>query len=205
MKKISDDNSLRLYLRILSYFRPYIRTIFLVLLFNLLFVISNTVSVWMVAPLINTIFESEESASQQQIESEEAKVETNIWDLNQWLKLRIDKFFRRDSKVDTLKILCIFLFLAFFIKNLHTNGFYYLDNKQFPFVLTIFGIIGLLFSRYSLRWRGLILLWFFLFWGIFLFFYAGSYQLGADVRFALVARAKISIICASFEGSLAQR
>jgi subfamily B ATP-binding cassette protein MsbA len=124
MKKNSDDNSLRLYFRILSYFRPYIRTIFVVLLFNFLFVISNTVSIWIVAPLINTIFESEESGNEQQIESESAKVETSIFDLNQWLKLRIDKFFKRDSKVDTLKILCIFLFFSFLIK----NTFAYLES-----------------------------------------------------------------------------
>jgi len=85
---------------------------------------------------------------------------------------------------------------AFFPKNLAVNSFYYLNNKAFPVLFTLLAVVGLA------AWRGrpgqdgkitgrlpawLILLWFVLFWGIFLFFYAGSYQYGADVRFALVS------------------
>ncbi|MCG6535838.1 MAG: glycosyltransferase family 39 protein, partial [Syntrophales bacterium LBB04] len=40
----------------------------------------------------------------------------------------------------------------------------------------------------------LMLLWFLLFWGIFLFFYAGSYKYGADVRFALVSFMPLSVL-----------
>ena len=37
-------------------------------------------------------------------------------------------------------------------------------------------------------------LWFLLFWGIFLFFYAGSYKYGADVRFALVCFMPLAVM-----------
>jgi hypothetical protein len=40
----------------------------------------------------------------------------------------------------------------------------------------------------------LILLWFILFYGIFLFFYAGSYKYGADVRFALVSFMPLAVL-----------
>ena len=41
---------------------------------------------------------------------------------------------------------------------------------------------------------GLFLLWFVMFWGIFLFFYAGSYKYGADVRFALVSFMPLAVL-----------
>jgi len=79
------DKSLRLYLRILSYFLPYIRYIILVLIFNFFFVIFNTVSVWMVAPLITTIFEPQETVVEQQYVPEDPKdSETSILNLNKY-------------------------------------------------------------------------------------------------------------------------
>ncbi len=47
---------LKLYLRILAYLRPYTRSLVLILVFNLMFVIFNALSIWMVAPFINTLF-----------------------------------------------------------------------------------------------------------------------------------------------------
>ena len=41
---------------------------------------------------------------------------------------------------------------------------------------------------------GLFLLWFVMFWGIFLFFYAGRYKYGADVRFALVSFMPLAVL-----------
>lgn len=74
---------------------------------------------------------------------------------------------------------------GFFWSNLRTNGLYYLDNRQFPVLLSALGVVGLFFSRNPWCKKLLVLFWFLLFWGIFLFFYAGSYAYGADVRFAL--------------------
>ena len=48
--------------------------------------------------------------------------------------------------------------------------------------------------RVDVRSILLMLLWFLLFWGIFLFFYAGSYKYGADVRFALVCFMPLAIL-----------
>jgi len=84
--------------------------------------------------------------------------------------------------------------LRFFPENISVNGSYYLNNRYFPVVFTLLSIIGLIFSRHSSKWRLVILLWFLIFWGIFLFFYAGSYRYGADVRFSLLSFMPLSIL-----------
>lgn len=84
--------------------------------------------------------------------------------------------------------------LAFLGHNLSTNGLYYLNDRQFPVVLTVLAAPGLFCSRGLVKWRILLLMWFLLFWGIFLFFYAGSYQYGADVRFAVVSFMPLAIL-----------
>ena len=52
--------------------------------------------------------------------------------------------------------------------------------------------VGIPFGRFFTPW--LLLLWFILFFGIFLFFYAGSYKYGADVRFALVSFMPLAVL-----------
>ena len=84
--------------------------------------------------------------------------------------------------------------LEFLRNNFYTNGIYYLNDRHFPFIITALAALGLFCSRKLFKWRLLILCWFILFWGIFLFFYAGSYRYGADVRFALVSFMPLSIL-----------
>ena len=86
--------------------------------------------------------------------------------------------------------------LDYFGSNIAVNGLYYLNNKAFPALLTIFAVLGLIFGKHSGKWRIILFFWFLVFWGIFLFFYAGSYQYGADVRFAVVSFAPLAILAA---------
>lgn len=77
--------------------------------------------------------------------------------------------------------------------NLRTNGLFFLDNKEFPVILTVFFFLALVaggFFKEKLK----LLFWFGFFWGAFLFFYAGSYHYGADVRFALMAFPPFSLL-----------
>jgi subfamily B ATP-binding cassette protein MsbA len=114
-----EEGNLYLYFRILSFFRPYIRTIILVLLLNFLFIMFSTVSIWMVAPLISTIFESpDQPGASVSIVDSSGQSDTSIFDLNQWLKERINVFFQKETKTETLKFLCIMIFLLFFFKNI---------------------------------------------------------------------------------------
>jgi subfamily B ATP-binding cassette protein MsbA len=126
MPDINEKGGLKIYLRILSYLRPYSRQIVMILIFNFMFVIFNTLSIWMVAPFITTLFESQ--STEQQIE--EVDEEAQIWDLNRWLKQKLDGFFRRADRIDTLKLLCLLIFAAFFFKNL----FMFLETWWVSFV-----------------------------------------------------------------------
>ena len=82
----------------------------------------------------------------------------------------------------------------FFRNNIIVNGPYYFNNEWFPLLFTLAAVIGFILTKYSLKWRYFIFLWFTAFWGIFLFFYAGSYRYGADVRFALLSFAPLAIL-----------
>lgn len=84
--------------------------------------------------------------------------------------------------------------LSFLAHNISTNGIYYFNNKFFPVIFILFAITGLLFTRRWLKEKLLVLLWFLIFWGIFLFFYAGSYTYGADVRFALLSFMPLAVL-----------
>jgi len=92
--------------------------------------------------------------------------------------------------------------IAFFAKNLTVNTLYYLDNRAFPVVFSLLAATGFVMGRGLEGREGrpglgaslLILLWFVLFWGIFLFFYAGSYRYGADVRFALLSFMPLAVL-----------
>jgi hypothetical protein len=105
---------------------------------------------------------------------------------------------------------------GFFLHNLAINGSYYLDNRAFPLLFTLLALIGIVsgmgrnraaggsgIKRYSAA--ALILFWFVLFWGIFLFFYAGSYKYGADVRFALLSFMPIAVLAGIGAGGLRDR
>lgn len=115
MSESNSEKSLSLYFRILSYLRPYKKYIVFILMFNFFYVIFNTVSIWMVAPFISTLFESNHTPVEQTVSADEEDV--SILNLNQWMKSKLDKFFMRENKIDTLKILCIFIFLSFLLKN----------------------------------------------------------------------------------------
>ena len=91
----------------------------------------------------------------------------------------------------------------FFKGNIKANGLFYLKNVRFPVFFTLLFACGLLLGRireegerysFFLKEKAVIILWFLLFWGIFIFFYAGSYNYGADVRFALLSALPIALI-----------
>jgi ATP-binding cassette, subfamily B, bacterial MsbA len=113
----NPNSSLRQYFRILSYLKPYARQIIVIMIFNFLFVIFNALSIWMVAPFVSTLFESQDTQVEQKIESEPEE-EVSFFDLNEWLKSKIDHLFKRTDKIETLKLLCFLIFFTFLLKNM---------------------------------------------------------------------------------------
>ncbi len=106
--------------------------------------------------------------------------------------------------------------IAHFYKNIAVNAPFYFMNKRFPLILTLLALAGLampllwwkgrfsfgstgstergLFASFCGREKTIIVSWFIVFWGIFLFFYAGSYNYGADVRFSLLSNMSLALM-----------
>lgn len=86
--------------------------------------------------------------------------------------------------------------VAYVSGNLKDNLRFFVKNREFPLAFTLCAIIGL-FS-YIRKWKEKLLIasWFVIFFIPYLFFYAGSYNYGVDVRFSLMMLCPVSILCA---------
>lgn len=84
--------------------------------------------------------------------------------------------------------------LEAFLPNLSVNGPFYYLNVEFPVVFTVCALLGVLRIRSAPLRVFSVLIWFLYSWGIFLFFYAGSYHYGADERFSLISAAPLSVL-----------
>jgi len=80
--------------------------------------------------------------------------------------------------------------LAYLAHNLWTNGAFYFGDHRFPPIVTVLAFAGLA----QLRATFAIALWWLLFWSVFLFFYAGSYDYGADVRYSLLSYPPLAVL-----------
>jgi len=83
----------------------------------------------------------------------------------------------------------------YFPHNFSTNSIFYFSNKEFPLIFSIFGIIGLFSykNKSHIKEKIILLNWFLAFWGVFLFFYAGSYRNGQQIRYSVLSYVPISI------------
>jgi hypothetical protein len=85
------------------------------------------------------------------------------------------------------------LSLRYLALNLPANGGFYLGDWRFPLVVTALAAGGL--RAHGFRRERLALgAWFLLFFGMFLLFYAGSYNYGADVRYSLMTYPPLVIL-----------
>ncbi|HEY7816798.1 MAG TPA: glycosyltransferase family 39 protein, partial [Vicinamibacteria bacterium] len=85
--------------------------------------------------------------------------------------------------------------------NIGPNVDYYVGGGDFPRLFTGLALLGLLVP--PRRETISVLVWFALFFGIFIPFYAGSYRYGADVRFSLLSAAPLAALAGGGLGSLA--
>jgi len=91
----------------------------------------------------------------------------------------------------------------YFKGNFKANALFYLKNIRFPLLFTVLFGLGIVLkagkgdrvpTTFHLRAKLVLLSWFLLFWGIFIFFYAGSYNYGADVRFSLLSAMPLALL-----------
>ena len=104
------------------------------------------------------------------------------------------------------------LSLRFIGENVSVNSLFYFRNIRFPLLTSLLCLIGLGLPRtvYSMNgnkkqlthvsfislWREKMALigWFLAFWGVYLSFYAGSYNYGTDVRFSLMTYIPVAVL-----------
>lgn len=117
MPKPLSEHSFRLYFRIISYLKPYYKELILVVICNFGYIVSSALSVWMVAPVITTLFDSAGvgGTAQQPLPG---VTDANFLNLNAWLKAKIQTLLPAGDPLVTLKWLCLVIFVIFLLKNL---------------------------------------------------------------------------------------
>jgi hypothetical protein len=83
--------------------------------------------------------------------------------------------------------------LAFAVQNLHVNGWFFVGDVRFPPAVTLLALAGCAAPRVRAG-RATIAAYFLVFFVVTLFFYAGSYDYGADVRYSVITNPPIAIL-----------
>jgi subfamily B ATP-binding cassette protein MsbA len=130
---------MRLFLRVLAYIRPYWRHLAISIVCTVLFTLFSGATVWMLTPLMKTVFLSEQADSPARgLEdgAEETAVESlsepdiGLAKLKSLMKARTYALMAGRNKLDTLKRLCVAILLVIFLKNL----FFYLQAYFMAFL-----------------------------------------------------------------------
>ena len=79
------------------------------------------------------------------------------------------------------------------VANLRVNGWFYLRDERFPLLFTILASVGLATGR-MLAVRLVFAAYFAVFFTMYLLFYAGSYNYGADVRYSLMTFPPVAVL-----------
>lgn len=125
---MNKQKGLGLYLRILSYLKPYTKRLIGVVACNFGFILFSTLSMWLLAPIITIMFKSTQSidagATLPVVTPETTDV--SILNLNEWLKQNIQTLLPQDNPLQTLQWLSIIIFIAFLLKNIFAFIEFYL-------------------------------------------------------------------------------
>ena len=120
---------MKLYWRVIKYIKPHWKHVLAGIFFTILFVFFNAVSVWVSADFLREQFmPQKDTAVLQEGEPAQETESREEWVVNQLGKQRIyikmkegmQSIIVRENKFETLKVVCIVLFLAFFLKNFST-------------------------------------------------------------------------------------
>ncbi len=112
---------MNLYLRVLSYVKPYRLMVALSLLSSVLFVLLNAFSIWMISSLISTIMNPGKGSNV--ISVQDSTLLNKLETLTQQL-------IGNGSQLDQLGQLCIILVISYILKNL----FFYINNVSISFI-----------------------------------------------------------------------
>ncbi len=125
---MNKQKGLGLYLRILSYLKPYTKRLIGVVACNFGFILFSTLSMWLLAPIITIMFKSTQSidaGTTLPIVTPET-TDVSILNLNEWLKQNIQTLLPQNNPLQTLQWLSIIIFIAFLLKNIFAFIEFYL-------------------------------------------------------------------------------
>ncbi len=137
---------MNLYARVLKYVRPYWKPVAIGFFFTLTFVLFNSISVWVSADFVRELFISERSMTPKAADMAQPPNTEKAQTREDWVAKQIEKqrvyekmkssiqsILVRDNQKDTLKVVCVVIFLSFLFKNLsmylHRVFFYYAQLK----------------------------------------------------------------------------
>ncbi|KAA3617131.1 MAG: ABC transporter ATP-binding protein [Calditrichaeota bacterium] len=106
---------MKLYLKILTFIKPYWKAISGAILLTLIYVLFNAISLWVMVDFINEIFSEDIIENRELLEPGLAKKSDTIYDA---MKVAIRSVIIQDNKYDTLLAVCLVIFLTFFFKNI---------------------------------------------------------------------------------------
>jgi subfamily B ATP-binding cassette protein MsbA len=104
--------SLKLYTRMLGYLKPYLPLIVISILLSLFIAVAESLSLWFSGSLLQTLFMPGKLAL--------AKPAFSISTINAWLKYQTAELIGHGNLIDSLKIVCILVFVFFLAKNIFT-------------------------------------------------------------------------------------
>jgi hypothetical protein len=84
----------------------------------------------------------------------------------------------------------------YLVKNACDNLSFFVQNREFPLVFSLFALAGFMGEMRKWREKSFIIFWVVILSLPFLFFYAGSFKYGVDVRFSLFILPPVGILCA---------
>lgn len=142
---------MRLYLRLLPHLRPFGRNLFFSILFSVLYAVFSAALVWMLGPLVGTLFVKAPAnpvavtASQAGNPLQGEIQEVKNW--NQKLKQKLQTSILTGGQTKALGIICLLVILLAFLKNL----FYYLQGYLLAYVQqgVVRNLRNLLFAHYQ--------------------------------------------------------
>lgn len=119
---------MKTFLRILKYAIPYKKTLILAFLASLFYVVTNVASLWLTASFAKFLFPQEKAVNI--VQDLEAAATAGDAGLNEKIKYWTSTFISTGTKLETLKRLCVLIFLMFGLKNI----FLYLRGISFGYI-----------------------------------------------------------------------
>jgi Dolichyl-phosphate-mannose-protein mannosyltransferase len=91
--------------------------------------------------------------------------------------------------------------MEFLASNFRTNGAFYISDWRFPAIYTLLALCAVVLCRRR-REAALLVVYFAVFFAIYLFFYAGSYNYGADIRYSLMTFPPLAVLAGAGAAAL---